>query len=403
MKKLSLFFALIPLILVSCHNFHFEKRQHRKGYHLHANAKPKQSDKTTIDSVNTTNKRTLSKSNALTLQTPRNLSNSNADVELNTIESTIPQAQDYQTIHPGKLSIDNQSISPDELSENNVTKISKSEGNRSGEKNEKRNNNALYYFLLAIIVPFGFLNKKTERISRWATHNVVKTRLIIAVGVVAVLLISALLGHLVRYSVAPWMIFFSVGMILFSVVGYFISNKKRNGSTKSLNTRKLYRERLFFTNLFNVSAGFSAFALGTKGLLTGALGSANWNFITGWIYAPSMSTFGPDDEIQSLVKSIKILLILLLVFFLILIAILSCYLYCSYGAAIGTIVLVGGVLITVLGFALAILALKRIGNTTHTDDATFKKRKIRLTIALFLLLTLLLLAMIGVFIVVSLL
>lgn len=403
MKKTSLLFFLIPLVVVSCHNFHIEKRQHRKGFHLQSKSLPKQASEapvhSTIDALKV--EKEVVMDSTLSLQVSHDIDYTIESPKLQITDSKPKPLQGIErTPLLDKLSNENQ-LSLTEHHPSHKTKVSiDNEVNREVDKEKGTNNNALYYFLLAVIVPFGFLNKKTENISRWAASNVIKTRIIIAVGVVAVLFISVLLGHLLRYSVAPWMIFFSLGLLLFSIIGYFISTKKQSNT---INTRKSYRERLFFTNIFNVSAGFNAFALGTKGLLAGVLENANWNFLQGWLFAPTISEFTPDDEIQALVKSVKIMLILLLVFLLILIAILSCYLYCSYGAAIGTIVLVGGVLITVLGFTLGILALKKIRKSTHTDDDVFRKRKIRLTIALFSLLTLFILAMIGVIIVTGLL
>lgn len=402
MKKIRLILFLIPLILVSCHNFHIEKRQHRKGFHLQSKRIPKQAEKvsknSTLHALKAENE--VVEDSALSVHVSHDIAFTNESPKLNVTDSKPDLNQGNERTTPEKLSNENQLILTEYQPTDNTKENVQVEANRGVNHDNRTNNNALYYFLLAVIVPFGFLNKKTENISRWAASNVIKTRIIIAVGVVAVLFISVLLGHLLRYSVAPWMIFFSLGLLLFSIIGYFISTKKQSNT---INTRKSYRERLFFSNLFNVSAGFNAFALGTKGLLAGVLGSSNWNFFQGWLFAPTLSEFAPDDEIQALVKSVKVMLIILLVFLLILIAILSCYLYCTYGAAIGTIVLVGGVLITLLGFILGILALQKISKSTHTDDAIFKKRKTRLTIALFSLLTLFILAMIGVIIVASLL
>lgn len=392
--RTKLIIGLLTLLFVGCHNFHMEKRHYRKGYHLHSSVKPKADKGKDSNQAIISKENEISKAEIPSTNEPFNSFGIDNHIENEHVESDSLNKQSQEVVNSYAVNDNSQNATSWNHAANSTKEETQHE-NGELRSRERGSSFSMLYFLLALVVPIGFLNKRAERISRWSVKNVAKSRWLIAFGIIVVLFISMLLGHLFRFSVAPWMLFFSLGMVLFSIGGYYFSNRNRDDSKIDINGRKSYRGRLFFANLFNVSTSFGAFALGTKGFLAGSIRLSNWNLSDGFINTPTIASVSPDEEIQSLIFGVKALLILTLVVLLLLLATLSCYIWCTSNLAIALTVFVGGLALILTGFILTIRKLNYIRKQNNENEEVFNKRKLLLTITTFLLLLIIIAAMIG--------
>ncbi len=315
MKKVILL-ALLFSFLFSCSTMHIEKRRYRKGFHVSWNAN-KQSNqekghedalfnKEITDNASATNTIQLQSIEKKSIKvTPEN----DKVKRIKNAINTKYRSKKFRRKPTSQAKIDS--------GKEESTTI-KAKKHQLKKDVSTKNKSAIYYlFLLGLVPLIAFQKKSGLKISRWASQNKTKARVLVGVSTFLAVASSFGLGNISQWQTSNVML---VAPALLVAASLFINAKKVGKESR------LFKNRFSFT-LFNLGTTFGSFYAGAS---VSALLSVSENT--------------EDPMILNAFTAIilVILLSILLVVALYGLAALSCTIACSgYGIA-AVAVMIGG-------------------------------------------------------------
>jgi hypothetical protein len=309
-SKSALFVSILLLftILNSCQP-EIQKRLYRKGFYTSWSARssshtPKENTQKLIQDFT----EIFQDNSIIGFQESEFLASNNSAPYLNEVKS---QKQHQETEKYIPVEDEVQSKKDETVTSNNFNFY-------TDKKSFSNKTSALYYFLSLLILPlFLSKSKNTKRISKWASSNILKSRLILASATVSGWVSSYFAGFLIKPEVSEWML--SVPLLLFGTSALIFY--------KNIFNQETIKKNYTAYSLFSTSSFFYTFLLGS-GLAT--------------TYPEGFSIEDPFLIPPGVAVFVTFLIIGLLLVSIYLISILACELTCSGYTVLAGIVFFGG-------------------------------------------------------------